>query len=266
MKKNLLIFTVIVFMAIISKGQINLEYTYNGVSATYINLPVSGYKYYVMDVANKQCRLYNNDHSLWKTVNLSIPANYYLCDIQYVTENLFNTDNSIELLYVSYNYNSLSGYYTYDTRIATETGTVLLSVPGGGYSMVYPAQTGSKLFVWVYDYSLPVYTVSTLIYSIPGQVTTALKTLQTAKSASLQQAFPNPSGGIVTIPFTLPENVNQAELKLYSSNGNLIKTFVIDHSFNNLTIQTNNFPSGMYFYRIESGSFKSDSYKLVLSR
>jgi len=266
MKKNTILLIAIILMAFSSLGQINLEYTYEGVSAAYVNLPVEGYKFYVMDVPNSQCRIYNNDHSLWKTINLSVPANYYLCDIQYVSEDLFNTDNSIELLYVSYNYNSASGYYTYDTRIATEAGTVLLSVPGGGYSTVYPSESGSKLFVWVYDYSLAVYTVNTMIYSIPGRITAGTPGLLSAKPAKLGPAFPNPASSEVIIPYTLPENVDQAKLKIYSIEGNLVKTFVIDHSFNNLTLQTNDLPAGMYNYRIESGRFNSDSYKLVVNR
>ena len=264
MKRATLILTVLVLAAFRPQAQIIPEYTFNGVSAAYINLPLAGYKYYIMDVANNQCRFYNNDHSLWKTVYLSVPANYYLCDIQYVTENLFNADNTIELLYVSYNYNSTSDYYTYDTRIATENGAVLLDIPGGGYSVVYPAQTGSKLFVWVYDYSLPIYTVNTNIYSIPGQVTTSLKESQTFKSTPLQPAYPNPATSIVTIPYTLPDNVSQAELKLYGIDGKLTKTFVIDHSFDTLTVPVKDMPAGTYLYRIESGNFSSGTYKLIV--
>ena len=265
MKRIIFLLTMLVFSAITSLGQISLENTYSGVSAAYIKLPVAGYKFYVMDVANSQCRLYNTDHSLWKTINLSLPANYYLYDIRYVTENLFNTDNSIEVIYVSYMYNSTLAYYTYDTRIASETGTVLLSIPGGGYSDIYPSQNGSKLFVWVYDYSLTPSTVNTMVYAIPGQITTDVAKIQVKGPGPLGKAFPNPASDVVTIPFTLPENVTQAELKLFSANGTLVRSFSIDHSFENLILQTNDLVAGMYLYRIESANFKSDGYKLTIS-
>lgn len=266
MKQLTFILALLISVSIHSQGQITLEHTYSSVSAAYINLPVSGYKYYVMDVANSQCRLYNNDHSLWKTINLSIPLNNVLYDIQYVTENLFNTDDMIEMLYVSYNYNSALAYYTYDTRITNENGTLLLSIPGGGYSYVYPAQTGSKLFIWVYNFSVSPSTVNTLVYSIPGQTTNGTNDSPANEPVSLRKAFPNPATNAVTIPYTLPANVNQAELKLYNISGNEVKSYTIDHTFDNLVVQTSDLAAGMYLYRIESGAFKSETYKLSVSK
>jgi len=266
MKKISYFLFLLVLTAFRSQGQITLEHTYSGVSAGYVQLPLAGYKYFVMDVTNNQCRLYNNDHSLWKTITLSIPANYFLYDIAYVSENLFNTDNSIELLYVSYNYNSTGGYYTYDTRIATETGNVLLSVPGGGYSAVYNAQTGSKLFIWVYDYSQTVYTVNTMIYSIPGQIVTDMPEVSAGKTGSLGSAFPNPATDVVTIPYTLPTDINQAELKLYDGNGNMLRIFRVDRTFDNIRMQAGDLPNGMYFYRLEANGYKSESNTLIISR
>ena len=266
MKQFISILSFFVLLSISTQGQITLEYSYAGVSAAYIHLPVAGYKYYVMDIANSQCRLYNNDHSLWKTINLSIPANYYLYDIQYVSENLFNTDNSIELLYVSYTYNSTLAYYTYDTRIATETGNILLSLPGCGYSAVYTAQSGSKLLTWIYDYSVSPSTVTTQVYSIPGQILTDIHSTPIESNSMLQKAFPNPATNSTTIPYTLPANINQAELKIYNAGGMAIKSYTVDHTFDSVLVQTNDLPAGIYVYRIEAANFKSESYKLVISK
>ncbi len=260
---------ILIFLVAVANGlksQIIPEHTYTGVSAAYVNLPVAGYKYYVMDVPNSQCKLYNNDHTLWKTINLSIPANYYLCDIQFVSENLFNTDNSIELLYVSCIYNSSLAYYTYDTRIASESGTILQTIPGGGYSLIYPAQTGSKLLVWEYDFSVFPEKVNTKVYSIPGQTATSINDFPAGKRFSLRNAFPNPTSNTVTIPYNLPFNVNQAELKVYNVSGNLVKLYVVDHTFDNIVVQTNDLADGMYFYRIEAGEFKSETYKLSVRK
>jgi len=266
MKNIVFIFTIMGLFTFHSQAQLTLEYTYPGVSAAYVNLPVAGYKYYVMDVAKSQCRLYNNDHSLWKTINLSIPANYYLFDIQYVTENLFNADNTIELLYVSYKYNTANAYYTYDTRIATEKGTILYSMPGAGYSYVYPAENGSKLFVWVYDYSLSPSTVNTLVYSIPGTITSLVGESSMISPKSLQYAYPNPSRGEVTIPYILPPNISQDELKLLTIKGVLLKTFSFANTFDNIHLQTGELMPGTYLYRIESETYNSETLKLVVSR
>jgi len=266
LKRISIVFVVLVITAFNSEGQINYEHTYTGVSAAYIHLPLAGYKYYVMDVANCQCRMYNNDHSLWKTINLSIPSGYYLCDIQFVTEDLFNTDNTIEMLYVSYNYNTTLKYYTYDTRIVNEYGTILLSMPYAGYSYIYPAETGSKLFMWIYDFSVFPEKVNTMVYSIPGKLNSIVTGSSSELKSSLRSAYPNPATNEVTIPYYLPSNVKQAELKLYSMNGMLVKSFTVDHTFNTVQVKTGDLPAGLYVYRIESNTFKSESYKLTVSK
>jgi len=266
MKRIALIILVFVFFAFRSLAQISYENTYTGVSAAYIHLPVAGYKYYVMDVANKQCRLYNNDHSIWKTVNLSIPANYYLCDIQFVTENLFNTDNLIEMLYVACNYNTTLKYYTYDTRIVNENGTIILSMPYAGYSYIYPAENGSKLLMWIYDFSVFPEKVNTMVFSIPGKLNTLTTTASDGLKSAPRNAYPNPAIDEVTLPYSLPSNVYQAELKLYTMSGTLVKSFTVDHTFNSILVKTSELPAGIYVYRIESNTYKSESYKLIVSR
>jgi len=266
MKRPILIILIFVFLSVRSSAQITLENTYTGVSAAYIHLPVAGYKYYVMDVANRQCRIYNNDHSLWKTVNLSIPAGYYLCDIQYVTENLFNTDDLVEMLYVACNYNTTLKYFTYDTRIVNEYGTILMSMPYAGYSYIYPAETGSKLLMWIYDFSVFPEKVNTMVFSIPGKFNSIVTESTEDLKSSLRSAYPNPTNDEVTIPYSLPSNVNRAELKLYTMNGVLLKSYTVDHTFKSLLMKTTDLPAGVYAYRIESDRYKSASFKLIVSR
>jgi len=266
MKHIVFIISVFVFFAVRSSAQISYEHTYTGVSAAYIHLPVAGYKYYVMDVANCQCRIYNNDHSLWKSINLSIPSGYYLCDIQFVTENLFNADNLIEMLYVSYNYNTTLAYYTYDTRIVNENGTLLLSMPYAGYSYIYPAETGSKLFMWIYDFSIFPETVNTMVYSIPGKLSTLTTGSPDELKSSHSSAYPNPTNNEVTIPYSLPSNIKQAELRLYTMNGTLVKSYTIDHTFSSILMKTIELPAGMYIYRVESNTYNSKSFKLEVNK
>ena len=268
MKRLALILTLLVFTIINSQGQISLEYTFPDVSASYINLPIEGYKFYVMDVVNSQCRLYNPDHSLWKTINLSVQSGYYLYDIQCVSEHLFNNDNAIELLYVSYQYNATTSsyYYNYDTRIADETGNVLLDVPLGSYTDIYKTSSGSKMLIWVTDYSVYPSTVHTNVYTIPGQIVTDSPQTPGSGLGSLKRAYPNPAMNNVTIPFSLPEDVRQAELKIYDMNGNVVRLFAIDHTFDNIKMPIGDLPSGTYLYSLETDKYKSESYKLVISR
>lgn len=245
-------------------SQITLEKTYSGVSAGVAHTETYGDKYYVMDVAGSQCRIYNLDHSLWKTVNLSVPSNYYLYDIQYVTDHLFNSDNSIEMLYVCYNYNSTGQYYTYDTRIATETGSQLLDIPGAGYNWITEAGTaGTKLLTYIYDYSVSPYTISTKVYSLPGSLPAGYSEVQ--QPAAIMKAWPNPVHGTLTIEFSLPGGITQAGLNIMNSSGQRVRSYTVDGTFNDLLLDTGDLPSGIYFWNLEAPGYKSTTQKIVVS-
>ncbi len=168
--KSIFLAITLLWISRIAAGQPIPESTYP-VSGTYTRLANSGYKFYVMDVAQNQCRIYNTDHTLWKTINLVIPANNFLYDIGYVSENLFTADNSLCLAYVYYNYNTTGQYYTYTAKVIREDGTVLINVPGGAYMYVHSLPNGNaKLLVYSFNYSVSPYTVQTHINDIPGNL------------------------------------------------------------------------------------------------
>ena len=68
MKKLILAAGIIICLAITVSGQLTLEQTYN-YSVGVVKLETFGYKYFLMDVPNSQCRIYNMDHSLFKSIN-----------------------------------------------------------------------------------------------------------------------------------------------------------------------------------------------------
>ncbi len=75
-----------------------------------------------MDDWANQCRIYNTDHSLWKTINLLVPPGQYLYDIKYVSEGLFTSDDALSLLYIYYEYDEINQYSTYTVAVVTENG------------------------------------------------------------------------------------------------------------------------------------------------
>jgi hypothetical protein len=251
MKKQILLI-VLFFVVVVSRAQILLEKTYTS-STTLTELAVSGYKYFLMDVVNKQCRLYNMDHSAWKTINLSIPVGMYLYDIRYVSEKLFNTDNNVELAYIYYSYDTTYYYYTYYTRVINENGFELLPIPGAGFlDLKTTTSNGTKLLAYVYNYSIYPSTVNTLVYSLPGVLPTGGITEQPVVEEGLP--FPNPARDIVTIPCNLPDGVNQASILLMNSAGKLVRTFTVDRTFDSVQIPTHELPRGLYIYQIKTGS------------
>jgi hypothetical protein len=260
MKKPILLLSFLVLMTI-SNAQITLEQTYPA-SATLTELGVSGYKYYLMDVTNNQCRLYNTDHSLWKTIALTIPAGMYLYNIQYVSDTLFNKDNKVELAYTYYSYDTTLYYYTYYTRVIDEDGIELLAIPGCSYVDIVNASTnGTKMLAYVYDYSIILYTLNTLVYSLPGHLPPG--GISTAREDYLKNAYPNPASSAVMIPYQLPQGINDAQILLMNVSGQILKSYRVDHTFQELIIPIRELPKGVYLYQLKTDQGIIGSGKLI---
>jgi hypothetical protein len=249
MKKLIFLFSLVILMST-ARAQIYLEKNYDA-STGLTELAISGYKYYLMDVVNNQCRLYNMDHSAWKTINLTVPAGMYLYDIKFVSETLFNTDSKVELAYIYYSYDTTLLFYTYYTKVINENGMELLSIPGCSYVEVdRPGTHGTKMLAYVYDYSIINWTLNTLVYSLPG----TLPTGGIAVEGGSRQArpYPNPANAMIAIPYQLPEGISEGEISLVHVSGQLIQRYRVDRTFRELLIQTAGLPKGIYLYHLKT--------------
>ncbi len=248
---------IFILLSVIVNGQITLEKTYDA-SGTFVNLTNSGDKFYIMDVVNNQCRIYNTDHTLWKTINLPVPVNNYLYDIRYVSENMFTLSNELCLAYVYYAYNTTSEYYTFNAKVIKDDGTVLLTIPGCQYMSAFTTENSAvKLLTYSYDYSIALYTITTRVYNLPGTITSIEESEIPSGKISLSPAFPNPASSFIKIPYLLPEGTASAILKISDSNGRLITTRQLLNTSDNITVQLNDYPSGIYIYSIEPGTSPS---------
>jgi len=254
---------VLLFMFGFAHSQITFEHSYD-YSGDYTKLANSGYKIFLMDVVNSKCLIYNTNHTLWKTINLSVPANNYLYDIKYVSENLFTTDNSLALAYIYYSYNATNDYYTYTARIIKENGTELLSIPGCQLLYVVDlGDLGTKMEAYVFDYSQLYYTVKTRYYTLPGNLVYGVQD-QPAKDFSSLKAFPNPAGNFTKVPYTLPEGEFEGTLTITDLQGKTVQTYTVDRNFDHIIIQTGELPRGAYLYYLQSGSYNSRPEKLIV--
>lgn len=261
--KKLLLISGSLFISLLISAQVTLENTYN-TSATITRLENSGYKYYAMDVAANQCRLYNMNHSIYKIINLSVPGGQYLYDIKFVSENLFNPDALIELSYTYYYYNEIGQYSVYETRIANESGEIMLTIPGASYvDVLSTGENGSKYLAYVWDYSIYPYTVETRVYSVPGQVYTTTETTA-QKRELIQNIFPNPGRSTINIEYKLPDGVSEGSLYIIDIHGRIIDNYKIDRTFNNLHLNIVNYPKGTYICRLQANGIASDIQKFVV--
>jgi hypothetical protein len=268
--KKALVFATFILLLVRSAGfgQVDLVNTFP-YSGTYVKLEKDGYKFYLMDVVAGECRIYNTDFSLWKTVKLNIPANNWVTDIQFVSQNLFNSDDKVELLYVTYEYveTSTSYYYKYVTRIAADNGQVLLDVAGGAYSEVKLSSDGqSRLLVYVWDYSVFPYTVQTRIYSIPGMPAgTGDPPLNPVPDDGFT-AYPNPAVGKVNVKIPGMADFSETKLVILNSAGQVVLRQPAIGAVTGIDLEPTGLPSGTYYIKVEGPHYQTKPMKIVYTR
>lgn len=264
--KKYLILSIIILIIFQTKviAQISLLNTYS--DAVYVvDIEDVGYKYYGIDFETSQCKIYNLDHTLWKTIDIVSPTNNYIDAVAYVSTKLFNNDSNIELLVVFSEYvetSDTSGYTYYTTKVINENGVTFLDVPGGGYSIIYNIdETEANLLVYIYDFSVSPFNVTTNIYSIPG---TPYTMSETNFGITLKNAFPNPSHTFINIPYDIVQSTNSADIIIYNELGAEVYRSKINSNENIYRLNTNHFSNGVYFYQIESNGYVSPSRKMVI--
>lgn len=262
MKTQLLTIILLLFVITIN-AQVTLDKKYD-YSASVIKLETLGYKYYLMDVPLGQCRIYNTDHSLLKTINCNIPSGFYLYDIKFISEKVFDSDAGIELLCTYYKYNSAKSYYEYDSKIINEDGSALVSIDGALYNYINKtSETEYKLFSYCYDFSVSPEKVWTNIYSLPGSPTVSA-IINDDQPDFMLNAFPNPASQSLKVAYILPVNINQATLHLIDNSGKQVEQFMIDSHTDHLMLDVSRYQSGVYHYFIEHGNTKTPAKKLVV--
>lgn len=250
-------------LLIVSSAQVTFDKKYD-YSTSVVKLETLGYKYYLMDVPNGQCRLYNTDHSLYKTISCNVSGGFYLYDIKFLSEKLFDSDSGIELLCTFYKYNTAQAYYEYDSKIINDDGSQITFIDGALYNYINQTSENTyKLFSYCYDLSLTPEKVWTNIYSLPGTMVSA-QLLNEKSPDILLNGYPNPASNSIKIAYSLPENVNLATLHLIDNSGRQVEQFTVDNHTDHLTLDVSRFQSGVYVYFIEYGNEKSAARKLVV--
>jgi len=207
-----------------------------------------------MDVPGGQCRIYNTDHSLFKTINCNVPSGFYLYDLNYLSEKLFDNDPGIELICTYYKYNTNQSYYEYDSKIINDDGSQMVFIDGSLYNYVNKTADDTwKLFSYCYDYSNFPVKVWTNIYNLPGNPTVSAA-LNPQNPEILINAFPNPATTSLKVAYSLPENVNLATLHLIDNMGKQVQEYMVDNHTDHLMLDISSFQSGVYMYFIEYGN------------
>lgn len=249
MKKILLAFTLLT--GGVARAQIVPERTYT--VDTYMTAgklstgEVKFIGYFASTATTGQIRIYNNDYSVYKQVNITLPTGFNIENINYLSDKLFNTNAGVEFELNLREDASGRG----STRIIDENGTVLLAVDGGAYPDIYNTPGGTKMLLNVRDNvtNKKVYT----FYALGGTLTTLA--VAPKATANALQPYPNPTAAEIKLPYSVPVG-EVAQLVVRDATGRQVATYQVDHSFDHLLFSAQGLPAGVYFYTVGAGAAK----------
>jgi len=257
----------------------------NIIGAGFIKLENNVEKYFMLDRTNFTLKLYNIDHSIFKTIQFDVNqmglTDFPKVDSYYpfcISETLFDTDNEIEFFINIHAYSSDFNNEITKSFVINEDGTILFektnqSIPNNDEYIQFPewiynTSQGTKLMLKAYNENE---NDSLYIYSLPGTVpcfncdgTNKVHNINN-KSQELSN-YPNPAKDYTIIEYEIPKGENEAEIQIFNMNGQLINTYRVDKTFKDLRISTNNFENGTYIYNIKTKNTISRGNKLIINK
>ena len=128
MKKNLFALLFATIITSYTFGQITLEKTYSSENLQVYTNSTETY-YYTVGWNLSTIKIYNSDYSLKKQFTPTIPAGYEMVvrayDNFFLTKNIFNFDNLLEIVVAFAKYDTNINEYTYKILIYNEDGQIV---------------------------------------------------------------------------------------------------------------------------------------------
>ena len=224
-----------------------------------------GLIYVIYNPVSLTINFYKEDYSLFRSTNIGPLApdlNVLVPDlkdalppcivIQLVSEKLFDSDNSFELIISMSTWHCITtgtgwgcGYFD-EVLILKDNGNVIKRFGDVYCELVYGCDT-YKLFVQ--DYT----TGNIDVYPLPGTLPACYGAKNSLRSTDGQAdyyripAYPNPASTNITIPYAL-QSGEEVTLSVYSTNGMLKEQRTIKGT-GYVRINTSRYPSGVYIYK-----------------
>ena len=254
--KSILI-SIFISIQIFAYSQISLEKTYDG-SAGLSQIKENVFRYYNYDTITNQCIIYNESHDQLYGIDLGLSSTQYLSTITYVSENLFDLDDQLELLFTFSEWEEIDTvwYLSYHSKVVNQAGELLLDMPGAQYNTITNTNTGSSLLAWIYDFSISSYPIETLVYHLPGDYSDIVEKIEGENTL----AWPNPC----TQSIYLPINERTEVIKIYNEQGLLIDELQSSNNSSEIKYQVNHLSSGVYFYQTISDKYQGKMNKFII--
>ncbi|MBD2768397.1 T9SS type A sorting domain-containing protein [Hymenobacter sp. BT664] len=267
MKHFLLSLALLVVGTASAQAQVTLEKRYAGYLET-IKLSDGSVKYYVPSSSSPQLRIYNQDHSIFRTITVPAVAGVTLRYIQGVTDKLFNQDGALE--YVAF-YNDVdpTTFVEKDVmRVWNESGGLLAAGDTAEFAQFYNTPTGTKMLISGATRTSSIfgggpYIEVTRVYALGGTYT-PLRT-QVGATEALAQPYPNPTNELIQLPYAIAQG-QVGTLRVLDAAGRVVVHYQVDNHTNHLLLRTDRLPAGVYTYTIETTSGVSAGRRFVVQK
>lgn len=101
------------------------------------------------------------------------------------------------------------------------------------------------------------------VYALSGY---SFSSLRSTSIQQLNNPYPNPAKIFIHLPYTLPQDVKEGAIRVFNSQGQMIKTFSVDGASEYVRLETSNLPAGNYFYTLDARGQKSDGKQFIVSK
>lgn len=257
-------------------SQITLDATIDSANLIYffnsVQISDNETKYYIADTVNNSFNLYNMDFTPF-IQNIPVPEPFIkqgntttIFRVIYISRSLFDCDTSnIEYAYEAATH-SEERFYIMRTdgtelfHLDSANGPYCFGDCLGGADWIKPivkTSDGTKLF-------LQRYWGGVSIFSLCGSLPNGHDAIAENGFQSFVKVYPNPSGDRINFKVTLPNNMEQFCLEISDINGRVVKRESI-HSFDDYILDTSNFPSGNYNFRLVTKNQNIQNGKFIIN-
>lgn len=253
--KKLLFSAIALVVTNVAFGQLTLEHSFTN-EDTFV-YSTSTETFYISKTTDNKLKIYNSNYSLYKTVNVPMPANFnrldFLGEEFSISKNIFNTDGKFEFMVGVFN--DTQTYYK--LLLINEDGTLIKdfhtdpnTLYGGEFHVFHDATTNTnKLTVHSGTTFNNSSTPLTEVYALATTVLAA-KEIQAGSKLS---AFPIPTNKILNV--MNPGN-GANKIEIFDVTGKLVANQSFSLSEGKISIDVENLPKGAYIYKIGNLSSK----------
>ena len=278
MKKILLLlnFSLVTYF---SSAQIAKEHAFDDPSTigiSVITLENSGQKICVVnriDSTSYQCIFYNTDYAEFKSISIDldplfiIPAyNSPSLIIRYITENVFDQDNEIEILaqlsYYDENYDEYAqvlvfnenGSTLFESDIENSNAWLLNSSVANSSikASLTNTEAGAKMILDVFYFNEGTYSFD--VYDLPGSLPLTAKDPKTFEETegNYLRAFPVPAHEFMNMEYQLSGDQKTGEIEIIDEQGKTIQKIRVENNRGMVRVPVSQYSNGVYIYKLNT--------------